>query len=139
MKIHFASAFPRQSFFPRLVGFYINSLGIYFGNLGKNFDEKLTCKDAPFTSNFTKNKYSVYNYCCINFVAQILFAMPFALFSRQKLRFKKIAFQMLYLSSKDKYERKMLNRLKRSFKIKNNINSFCLMSQAFLRRQMNKC
>ena len=79
-------------FLPRLAGFYINSLGIYFGNLGKNFDEKLTCKDAPFTSNFTKNKYYVYNYCCINFVAQILFAMPFALFSRQKLRFKKIAF-----------------------------------------------
>ena len=31
--------------------------------------------------------------------------------------------------SKDKYERKMLNRLKRIFKTKIYINSFCLMSQ----------
>ena len=31
--------------------------------------------------------------------------------------------------SKDKYERKMLNRLKRNFKRKIYINSFCLMSQ----------
>ena len=31
--------------------------------------------------------------------------------------------------SKDKYERKMLNRLKRNFERKVYINSFCLMSQ----------
>ena len=31
---------------------------------------------------------------------------------------------------KDKYERKMLNRLKRNFNRKIYINSFCLMSQA---------
>ena len=37
---------------------------------------------------------------------------------------------MLYeFKSKDKYERKMLNRLKRNFKRKIYINSFCLMSQ----------
>ena len=35
MKIHFASAL----FLPRLVGFYIKSLGIYLGILGKNIDE----------------------------------------------------------------------------------------------------
>ena len=40
MKIHFASAFPRQCFLPRLAGFYVKSLGIYLGNLGKNFDKK---------------------------------------------------------------------------------------------------
>ena len=31
--------------------------------------------------------------------------------------------------SKDKYERKLFNRLKRNFKRKVYINSFCLMSQ----------
>ena len=47
---------------PRLVGFYIKSLGIYLGNLGKNIDEKQTCKVTPSTPYFTKNKtYYVYN------------------------------------------------------------------------------
>ena len=43
-------------FLLRLEGFYIKSLGIYFGNLGKNFDKKWTCKVAPITPYFTKNK-----------------------------------------------------------------------------------
>ena len=48
-------------FLPRLVGFYINSLGIYLGKLGKNIDEKLICKVAPFTPYLSKNeKYYVY-------------------------------------------------------------------------------
>ena len=38
MKTHFASA---------LAGFYIKSLGIYFGNLGKNFDENKLVKLLP--------------------------------------------------------------------------------------------
>ena len=42
--------------------------------------------------------------------------------------------------SKDKYERKMLNRLKRNSERKIYINSFCLMSQVIFlwRRQINK-
>ena len=36
---------------------------------------------------------------------------------------------LVEFSSKDKYERKMLNRLKRNFKRKISISSFCLMSQ----------
>ena len=43
-------------FLPRLVGFYIKSLGIYLGKLGKNINEKWTCNVAPFTLYFTKNK-----------------------------------------------------------------------------------
>ena len=87
MKIDFASAFPGQSVFPRLAEFYVMSLGIYLSNLGKIFDEKETCKVAPFTPYFSKNKkYYVYNYCCTNFVVQILlYATQCALFSPQKL------------------------------------------------------
>ena len=51
-----------QHFLSRMVGFYIKSLGIYLGNLGKNIDLKYTCKVAPFIPYFTKNKkYYVYN------------------------------------------------------------------------------
>ena len=42
---------------------------------------------------------------------------------------KIISDALLEFKSKDKYERKMLNRLKRNFKIKMYINTFCLMSQ----------
>ena len=37
---------------------------------------------------------------------------------------------LLEVKSKDKYERTMLDRLKRNFERKVYINSFCLMSQA---------
>ena len=40
-------------FLPRLVDFYIKSLGINLSNLSKNIDEKKTCKVAPFTPYFT--------------------------------------------------------------------------------------
>ena len=43
-------------FLPRLVDFYIKSLGINLSNLSKNIDEKKTCKVAPFTPYFTENK-----------------------------------------------------------------------------------
>ena len=72
----------------------------------------------------------MYNHSCVNFVAQILlYAMQCALFSRQKLCFKNDFDALFEFKSKDKYERKMLNRLKRNFKRKIYINSFCLMSQ----------
>ena len=52
------------------------------------------------------------------------------LFSHVKHCVLKIIFNALFeVKSKDKYERKMLNRLKRNFKRKVYINSFCLMSQ----------
>ena len=52
------------------------------------------------------------------------------LFSHVKNCVLKIISDALFeFKSKDKYERKMLNRLKRNFKRKIYINSFCLMSQ----------
>ena len=66
--------------------------------------------------------------------------MQCALFSRQALCFKNILDALFEFKSKDKYERKMINRLKRNIERKIYINNFCLMLQvAFLwRRQMNK-
>ena len=53
-----------------------------------------------------------------------------ASFSHVKNCVLKIISDALFeFKSKDKYERKMLNRLKRNFKRKIYINSFCLMSQ----------
>ena len=43
--------------------------------------------------------------------------------------FLKILDALFEFKSKEKYERKMLNRLKRNFKREIYINSFCLMSQ----------
>ena len=52
------------------------------------------------------------------------------LFSHVKHCVLKIILDALFeFKSKDKYERKMLNRLKRNFERKIYINSFCLMSQ----------
>ena len=55
--------------------------------------------------------------------------MQCVLFSRQKLWFKNNFGVLFKFKSNDKYERKMLNRLKRHFKRKIYTNSFCLMSQ----------
>ena len=52
------------------------------------------------------------------------------LFSRVKnCALKMISDALFEFKSKDKYERKMLNRLKRNFKRKIYINSFCWMPQ----------
>ena len=49
-------------FLQRLVGFYFKNLVIYLGSFGKNIDKKQTCKVAPFTPYFIKNKkHYVYN------------------------------------------------------------------------------
>ena len=50
-------------------------------------------------------------------------------FLTPKIVLKKILDVLCEFKSKDKYDRKMLNRLKRNFKRKIYINSFCLTSQ----------
>ena len=50
-------------------------------------------------------------------------------FLTSKIVLKTILNALFEFKSKDKYERKMLNRLKRNFKRKIYINTFCLMSQ----------
>ena len=63
----------------------------------------------------------VYKYC---------YMQCSVLFSHIKNSVLKMILDALFeFKSSDKYERKMLNRLKRNFKRKIYINSFCLMSQ----------
>ena len=145
MKIHFALALPLQCFCQGWQDFIYQSLGrilftrILFARAGRI----LFTRASAFTSAtsaktqtrsklvkllpyFTKNKkYYVYNYSCANIV--IRNAM---LFSHVKHFVLKIILDALFeFKSKDKYERKMLSRLKRNFKRKIYINSFCLISQ----------
>ena len=54
------------------------------------------------------------------------------LFSHTKNCFKNNFGCFIEFKSNDKYERKMLNRLKRKIKRKTYVNSFCLMSQVLL-------
>ena len=111
MKIHFASAFPRQCFCWGWQDF-VKSLGIYLGNLGKNFDEKETCKVVPFTPYFTKNKkYYVCNYCCAICCTNIVICNAMCSFFTLKIVLKIIS-DALFKFKKDKYEKKMLNILK---------------------------
>ena len=125
MKTHFASA---------LAGFYIKSLGIYFGNLGKNFDENKLVKLLPLLHISPR----IRSIMCTITVVQILFykycyIQCNVLFPHVKNFVLKIISEGLFeFKSKDKYERKMLNRLKRNFKRKISIGSFCLMSQVLV-------
>ena len=68
----------------------------------------------------------MYNYCCTNFVVQILlYATQCAIFSHIKNCVLKIVLGVLFeFKSKDKYERRMFSRLKRNFKRKVYINTF---------------
>ena len=50
-------------------------------------------------------------------------------FLMSKIVLKIISDALFEFKSKDKYERKMLNRLKRNFKRKIYINGFCIMSK----------
>ena len=52
-------------------------------------------------------------------------------FLTSKIVLKTILNALFEFKSKDKYERKMLNILKRNFKRKIYIYSFCLMSQSY--------
>ena len=121
MKTHFASA---------LAGFYIKSLSIYFGNLGKISNENKLVKLLPLLHISPRIK----SIMCIIIVVQILLYTYYfqcnVLFSDVKNCVLKIISDALFeFRSKDKYERKMLNRLKRNFKRKISLNSSCLMSQ----------
>ena len=62
------------------------------------------------------------------------------LFSHIKHCVLKIILDALFeFKSKDKYERKMLNRLKRNFKRKIYINSLCLMAKAIFFFGAGRC
>ena len=112
-------------------GFYIKSLGIYLGNLNKNLMRSKLVRLLPLLHISPR----IRSIMCTIIVVQILlykycYMQCNVAFSHVKNCVLKILLDALFeFKSKDKYERKMLNKLKRNFVRKIYINSFCLMSQ----------
>ena len=118
-------------FLPRLTGFYIKSLSFYLGNLGKNLTRSKLVKLFPLLHISPRIRSIV----CTIIVMQILlykyrYMQCNVLLSHVKNCVLKIILCTWFeFKSKGKYERKMLNTLKRNFKRKIYTNTFCLMSQ----------
>ena len=117
MKVHFASAFHRQCFCLGWQDFILRT--------SKTSARSKLVGLLPLLHILPR----IRSIMCTIIVVQILsYAMQCALLSSQKLCFKN-NFGCFEFKRKNKYERKMLNRLKRDFKRKICINSFFLMSQ----------
>ena len=113
--MHFALAFPWQCFCWGLQDFVLRASTFTLVTAAKtsrivvtNFKKLLLCK-----------------FCCTN----VVICNAMCSFLTSKIVLKTLLDALFQFKSKDKYERKMLNRLKRSFKRKIYINSFCLTSQ----------
>ena len=114
-----------------LAGFYIKSLGIYLGNLGKNLTRSKLVRLLPLLHISPRIKSIM---CTITAVQILLYKYCYmqcnVLCSHVKnCVLKIISNALLEFKSKDKYERKRLNKLKRNVKRKIYINSICLMSE----------
>ena len=129
MKINFASAFPQQFFCRGWQDFILRASVFPSATSAKTSTRRKLVKLLPLLHISPKIRSIMckllYIFCCTNSYIQCN-----VLFSYVKHCVLKIISDALFeLKSKDKYERKMLNRLKRNFKRKIYINSFCLMSQ----------
>ena len=129
MKIHFASAFPRQCFCRNWQDFTLRALVFTSATSAQTSTRSELVKLLPLL-HISPRIRSIK--CTIIVVQILLYAMQYALFSRQKLCFKNDSDALFEFKSKDKNERKMLSRLKRNFKRKIYINSFCIMSQVLI-------
>ena len=131
MKIHFASAFPRQCFCRGWQNFILRASVFTSGTSAKSSTRSKLVKLLSLLHISPR----IRSIMCIIILVQILLYKYYyvqcnAPFSHVKNCVLKIISDALFeFKSKDKYERKMLNRLKRNFKRKIYINSFCLMSQ----------
>ena len=142
MKIHFVSAFPWQCFCRGWQGFILRVSVFTSATLAKTSTRSKLVKLLPLLHISPR----IRSIACTIIVVQILlhtYYMQYnVLFSHVKNCVLKIIPDALFeFKSKDKYERKMLIRLKRNFKGKIYVNSFCLMLQDLFflwRRQMNK-
>ena len=111
--------------------FYIKSFGIYLGNLGKNLTRSKLVRLLPLLHISPRIKSIM---CTITVVQILLYKYCYmqcnVLCSHVKnCVLKIISNALLEFKSKDKYERKRLNKLKRNVKRKIYINSICLMSE----------
>ena len=131
MQIHFASASPRQCFCQGWQDFILRASVFTSATSAKTSTRSKLVRLLPLLHisprirsimcTIIAVQILLYNYC---------YMQCNVLFSRVKNGVLKILLDTLFeFKSKDKCERKMLNRLKRNFKIKIYINSFCLMSQ----------
>ena len=131
MKIHFALAFPWQCFCRGWQDFILRASVLTSATSAKTSTRSKLVKLLPLLY-ISPRKRSI---MCTIIVVQILlykycYMQCNVLFSHVKKCVLKIISDALFeFKSKDKYERKMLNRLKRNFKRKIYMNNFCLMSQ----------
>ena len=130
MKIYFASAFPQQCFCRGWQDFILRA------SVFTSATSAQTSTRSKFVKLFTLLHISprIRSMCTIIAVQILLYRYCYmqcnVLFSQVKTCvFKIISDALFEFKSKDKYERKMLNRLKSYFKRKIYINSFCRMSQ----------
>ena len=132
MNMHFASAFLQQCFCCGWQDFILRASAFTSVTLAKTSTRSKLIRLLPLLNILPRIRSIM---CTI--VAQFLlykccYMQCNGLFSRVKNCVLKILLDALFeFKSKDQYERKMLNRLKRSFKRKIYIKSFCLMSQVF--------
>ena len=141
MKIDFTSAFPQQCFCRGQQDFIFRASVFTLATSAKILMGGKLIRLHPLL-NITPRIRSIM--CTIIEIQILLYKYCYmqcnVLFSHVKNCVLKISDALFEFKSKDKYERKMPNRLKRSFKRKIYINRFCLMSQVlfFFGPQMNK-
>ena len=129
MKIHSASAFPQQCFCWGWQDFILRALVFTLATSTKTSTRSKLVRLLSLL-HISQRIRSIMSKIIV--VQILLYAMQCALFSHQKLYFKNIECFIFEFKSKDKYERKILNRLKRNFKRKIYMNIFCLMSQSLI-------
>ena len=126
MKIHFASAFPRQCFCPDWQDFILRASVFTSATSAKTLTRSKLVKLLPLLHISPR----IRSIMCTIIVDKYYYMQCNVFFSHVKNCILKIILDALFeFKSKDKYERKMLNILKRNFKRKIYINSLCLMSQ----------
>ena len=121
MKIHFASAFPVQCFCQGWQDFILRA-SVFTSKLLPLLH--ISPRIRSIMCTITVVQILFYKYCYIQ--CNVLFPHV------KNFVLKIISEGLFEFKSKDKYERKMLNRLKRNFKRKISIGSFCLMSQVLV-------
>ena len=126
MKIHFASAFPWQCFCQGWQDFILSASVFTWATSAKTLTRSKLVKLPPLLH--ISPRIIMCSIMCTVIVVQILlckycYMQCNVLFSHVKNCFKNNFGCFIEFISKDKYERKMLNRLKR------NLESFCLMPE----------
>ena len=122
MEIHYASTFPRQCFCQGWQDFILRASVFTSATSPKTSTRSKLVRLLLLLHISQRISNYVYKYC---------YMQCSVLFSHAKNSVLKISNALFEFKSNSKYERKMLNRLKRNFRIKIYINGFCLMSQVF--------